>query len=164
MTTPRVQKNASKPVMPTPLTTQDTPVVTTFMKTRSQGEADLMDDFLINRAPRQPATVIKKVVSGHVTKSWKLLQRMATAPGQRRVSDFYYIDPNNVSNENYLPDLVRSKETPVVILISDDSDENYGPVDVSLPASHTQVFEHPNLSLIHSDDECIVIHDSGWQG
>ena len=65
-----------------------------------------------------------------------------------------------MSNENYLPDLVRSKETPVVILISDDSDENDGPVDVLSLASHTQVFEHPNLSPIHSDDECIVIRDS----
>ena len=42
-----------------------------------------------------------------------------------------------MSNENYLPDLVRSKETPVVILISDDSDENDRPVDVLLPTSHT---------------------------
>ena len=126
MTTPRVQKNALKAVMPSPPTTPDTPVPTTVMKTRSHGEADLIDDFLINRPPRQPATVSKNVVSGHVTKSRKLLQRVATAPGQRRVSDFYYTDPNNMSNENYLPDLVRSKETPVVILISDDSDENDG--------------------------------------
>ena len=146
--------------MPTPLTTPDTPVLTTVMKTRSHGEADSMDDFLINRPPRRPATVSKNVVSGRVSKSQKLLQRVATALGQRRVSDFYYIDPNNMSNENYLPDLVRSKETPVVILISDDSDENDRPVDVSLPASHTQVFEHPNLSPIHLDDECIVIRDS----
>ena len=146
--------------MPTPPATPKTPVVPTVMKTRSHGEADSMDDFIINRTPRQPAPESKKVTSVRVSRSRKLLQRAAAAPGQRRVSDFCYLDPNNASNENYLPDLVRTKEIPVVILISDDSDENDGPVDVSSPASHTQVFEHPNLSPIHSDDECIVIGDS----
>ena len=124
-----------------------------------------MDDFIINKKPRRQSQLesTKKVGSGsRVTKNQKMLNRAATAPGQTRVSDFYYIDPNNINNENYLPDLVMSgaKEIPVCIVISDDSYENEGPVNVSLLASHTQVFEHPDLSPIHFDDECIVIVDS----
>ena len=142
------------------LQTTPTPAVTRVMKTRSHGEADSMDNFIINRVPRQQATASKKPVScGHVSKSHKILQRAATPPGQRWVSNFYYIDLVNVNNENYLPDLVRSNETAMCI-ISDDLDQNEGPVSASSPSSDTRVFEHPNLSPILSDDDCIVIGNS----
>ena len=152
-----------KAAIPMPPTTPSTE--TTSMKTRSHGETDSMDDFIINKKPRRQSQLAstKKVGSGgHVTKNQKMLNRAATAPGQTRVSDFYYIDPNNINNENYSPDLVMSgaKEIPVCIVTSNDSYENEGPVNVSSPASHTQVFEHPDLSPIHFDDECIVTVDS----
>ena len=135
------------------------------MKTRSQGEAEStsMDDFIINKPRKLSATTAKKraTPTSHLSRGTKALNRAAAAPGQRRVSDFYYIDPNNVKNEDYLPELEMSDEPPVCIILS-DSNENEGPMEVSSPASHTQVFEHPNLSPIgnKSDDDCFIIESS----
>jgi len=86
---------------------------------------------------------------------------VVAAPGQSRVSDFYYIDPNNVKNESYLPDLENSNQPPVCIILS-DSNDNEGPMEGSSPASNTQVFEHPNLSPIGNDsnDDYIIIDSS----
>ena len=151
-------------VIPTPPTTA-VPATTSAanMKTRSQGEAEstLMDDFIINRPRKLSAATTKKRASSHLSGGAKALNRAAAAPGQRRVSDFYYIDPNNVKNEDYLPELEMSDEPPVCIILS-DSNENGGPMEVSSPASHTQVFEHPNLSPIgnKSDNDCFIIESS----
>ena len=148
--TPRVQKTSSKPAMPTP---PPTPTEAT-MEMRSYGEADSMDNFIINRC--QCSAPKKAVSTGHVMKGKKMLQWAANKKGQKRVSDFFYND--------YLPDLITSKkEPPECIVLSSDSDdkENSGPVHVSSPSLDTQVFnDHPNLSPIRSDDECIIIGDS----
>ena len=151
-------------VIPTPPTTP-APVTTSAanMKTRSQGEAEStsMDDFIINRPRKSSAATIKKQATSRLSRAAKALNRAAAAPGQRRVSNFYYIDPNNVKNEDYLPELEMSDEPPACIILS-DSNENEGPMEVSSPASHTQVFEHPNLSPIgnKSDDDCLIIESS----
>ena len=147
--TPIVQKMSSKPAMPTPPPTPTEPT----MKTRSHGEADSMDDFMISRC--QCSAPKKAVSTGRVMKGRRMLQRAANEKGQKRVSNFFYND--------YLPDLITPKKEPEYIVLSSDSDdkENSGPVHVSSPSSDTQVFnDHPNLSPIHSDDECIIIGDS----
>ena len=82
-----------------------------------------------------------------------------------------------------MPDLVQQRKQVEVIIIDSDSDnkcpaspeiniidpDDSGPVFVSSPASHTQIFEHPSLSPVgsastqpnHEDtNECIVIVDS----
>ena len=103
-------------VIPTPPTTP-APVTTLAanMKTRSQGEAEstLMDDFIINRPRKSSAARTKKQGTSHLSRGAKALNRAAAAPGQRRVSNFYYIDPNNVKYEDYLLELEMSDEPPV---------------------------------------------------
>ena len=110
---------------------------------------------------KSSAATTEKQATSCLSRGAKALNRAAAAPGQRRVSDFYYIDPNNVKNEDYLRELEMSDEPPVCIVLS-DSNENEGPMEVSSPASHTQVFEHPNLSPIgnKSDDDCFIIESS----
>ena len=151
-------------VIPT-LPTTPAPVTTSAanMKTRSQGEAEStsMDDFIINRPRKSSAATTKKRATSHLSRGAKELNRAAAAPGQRRVNNFYFIDPNNVKNEEYLPELEMSDKPPVCIILS-DSNENEGPMEESFLASHTQVFEHPNLSPIgnKSDDDCFIIESS----
>ena len=83
-------------------------------------------------------------------------------PGQQKVSDYYYVDPRDIHNVEYLPDLPEINiPAPVCIVISDDSSVSLeGPTHVSSPASDTRVFEFPNLSPIACDDDCVIIADS----
>ena len=137
------------------------------MKTRSQGDMS-SDDFIIDR-PRMKHIIQSKPKSiSHAVKSMAnthKLQRAADAPGQKKVSNYYFINQADVHNENYLPDWARnqSQPTPVCIVISsDDSYESLkGPDHVLMPSSDTKVFEYPNLSpVLSDDDECIVIADT----
>ena len=134
------------------------------MKTCSQGEADTSaDDFIINQ-PKRVIHARPKATSHAVRTSANShkLHRAASAPGQQKVSD-YFIDPTDIKNENYLPDLVRNwAPLPVCIVISSDTSSQSldGPEHVSTTSSETQVFEYPNISPIVSDDECVVIADS----
>ena len=136
------------------------------MKTRSKTVANTSaDNFIIDK----PKCVIwsKPKATSHAVKSSvnaKKLQRAATAPGKQKVSDFYYVDPSDINNVNYLLDLVRNRTStpprpPVCIVISSDESLE-GPYHVSSPSSETQVFEYPNVSPIVSEDECVVIADS----
>ena len=136
------------------------------MKTRSQTVSDTSADNFIIDKPKRVILSKPKATSCAVKSSAnaKKLQRTATAPGQQKVSDFYYVDPSDINNVNYLPDLVRNR-TPTpprphvcIVISSDESLE--GPYHVSSPSSETQVFEYPNLSPIVSEDECVVIADS----
>ena len=135
------------------------------MKTQSQGEADTSsDDFLINR--RRPIKKLKVTPrpnsrSSAASRKSGLLARAASAPGQQKVSDYYFVDPTDIKNVGYLPDLVvENVPPPVCIVISDESVSLEGPTHVSSPASDTQVFDYPNLSPIVPDISCIVIADS----
>ena len=123
------------------------------MKTRSQTVADTSaDDFIIDK-PKHVIRYKPKATSCAVkfSANAKKLQRAATAPGQQKVSDFYYVDPSDINNVNYLLDLVRNRTpTPPRPLT----------YHVSSPSSETQVFEYPNVSPIVSEDECIVVTDS----
>ena len=122
------------------------------------------DAFMIDRPVKK--SVQRKVAKKKkvVTRSQRVLSRAASAPGQRRVSDFYFVDPNDSNNMEYLPDIehnvtIATREVPCncTIVISDESNE--GPRDVSSPTSDTQMFDYPMLSPINSI-ECIVITDS----
>ena len=126
------------------------------------------DAFIIDRPVKK--SVQRKVTPRKevVTRSQKILNRAASAPGQRRVSDFYFVDPNDSNNMEYLPDIehnvtIATREVPCncTIVISDHSNvsQNEGPRDVSSPTSDTQMFDYPMLSPINSI-ECIVITDS----
>ena len=134
------------------------------MRTCSQGEADTSaDDFIIN----QPKCVIRArpkatFCAVRTSANSRKLHRAASAPGQQKVSN-YFIDPTEIKNENYLPDLVRNRAPPPVCIVisSDTSSQSLdGPEHVSTPSSETQVFEYPNILPIVSDNECIVIADS----
>ena len=80
------------------------------MKARSQTVADTSaDNFIIDKPkcviwskPKATSCAVKSSVNA------KKLQRAATAPGQQKVSDFYYVNPSDINNVNYLPDLVRN--------------------------------------------------------
>ena len=131
------------------------------MRTRSQGDSS--DDFIIDR----PKRVIRQKPKGtsravRTPQQSRKLQTAATAPGQKKVSDYYFVDPMDINNVSYFPDLVNTGvPQPVCIVISDDSQSSLeGPKHVSSPSSDTQVFEYPNLSPIASDVECVVIADS----
>ena len=135
-----------------------TPSPAPTMRTRSKGEPDSSCEFLIEKKKPAKTTVAKKgrptvrVGRGGIRAN-KLLQRAASAPGQQTVRD-YFVDPMDITNENYLPDLSEINiPAPVVIVISDDSSVSLeGPTQVSSPTSDTQIFEFPNLSPIPSDD------------
>ena len=112
------------------------------------------------------------------------MTRAAAAQGQKKVSDYFFnqlfVDPDDSENTNFLPDLVQRKVE--VIVIDSDSDDkcsctanpevniidpnDSGPVFVSSPASHTQIFEHPSLSPVgaqlnhENNNDSIVIVDS----
>ena len=136
--------------------TQNVAPVST-MRTQSHGDVDMsVDEFLINQAcrrPNKPKVVIRK----KLTKRQRILNRIAQSQHQKKVSDFYYMDPSNIDNVSYLPDLVRSDVPPAIcVTISDDS-ELEGPNHVSSPSSQTQVFDYPNLSPINHDDLIIVV-------
>ena len=90
----------------------------------------------------------------------KKLQRAATAPGQQKVSDYYFINPADINNVNYLPDLVTSHAAANVCIVITSDESLEGPEHVSSPSSEMQIFEYPNVSPIVSDDECIVLADS----
>ena len=80
------------------------------MKTRSQTVANTSADNFIIDKPKHVIWSTPKATS-HAVKSSvnaKKLQRTATAPGQQKVSDFYYVDPSDINNVKYLPDLVRN--------------------------------------------------------
>ena len=67
------------------------------------------------------------------------------------------MDPGNIDNVSYFPDLVRSDvPPPICVTISNDS-ELEGPNHVSSPSSQIQVFNYPNLSPINHDDLIIVV-------
>ena len=126
------------------------------------------DAFMIDRPVKKAVQRKVSPKKKAVTRSQKILNRAANAPGQRRVSDFYFVDPNDSNNMEYLPDIEHNvtfatREVPCncTIVISDHSNvsQNEGPRDVSSPTSDTQMFDYPMLSPINSI-ECIVITDS----
>ena len=90
----------------------------------------------------------------------KKLQRAATALGQQKVTNYYFIDPADINNVNYLPDLVTSHAAANVCIVITSDESLKGPEHVSSPSSETQIFEYHNVSPIVSDDECIVLADS----
>ena len=67
------------------------------------------------------------------------------------------MDPNNINNVSYIPDLVRSDVPPPICITVSDNSEIEGPAHVSSPSSDTQVFDYPNLSPINHDDSIIVV-------
>ena len=126
------------------------------------------DAFMIDRPVKKAVQRKVSPTKKAVTRSQKILNRAASAPGQRRVSDFYFVDPNDCNNMEYLPDIehnvtIATREVPCncTIVISDHSNvsQNEGPRDVSSPTSDNQMFDYPMLSPINSI-ECIVITDS----
>ena len=102
-----------------------------------------------------------------VTRNQRILNQAATAPGQRKVSDFYFVDPNDSSNLEYLRDIehdvTAKRDVPCscTIVISDDLtvSQSEGRRHVSSPTSDTQMFDYPMLSPINSI-ECIVMTDT----
>ena len=92
-----------------------------------------------------------------MTRGQRILSRIAATPGQKKVSDFYYMDPNNINNVSYLPDLVRSDVPPPICITISDESENEGPTHVSSPSSDTQVFDYLNLSPINDDNSIIIV-------
>ena len=103
-----------------------------------------------------------------VTRNQRILNRAATVLGQRKVSNFYFMDPNDSSNLEYLPDIehdvtfaTRDVPCSCTIVISDDLtvSPNEGPRHIPSPTSDTQMFDYPMLTPINSI-ECIVITDS----
>ena len=127
------------------------------------------DAFMIDR-PRRTAAAKPKCSPKLqvVTRNQRILNRAATAPGQRKVSDFYFVDPNDSNNVEYLPDIehdvtfaTRDLPCSCTIVISDDSTvgQSEGPRHVSSPTLDSQMFDYPMLSPINSI-ECIVITDS----
>ena len=128
------------------------------------------DAFMIDH-PRRTAVATKPKNTTKlqvVTRHQRILNRAATAPGQRKASDFYFVDPNDSSNIEYFPDIehdvtfaTRDVPCSCTIVISDELtvSPNEGPRHVSSPTSDTQMFDYPMLSPINSI-ECIVITDS----
>ena len=149
-------KRGLKATPPVMTKTQNVAPVST-MRTRSHGDVDTSaDEFLINQPCRQ-LNKLKVDIRKKLTKRQRILNRIAQSPRQKKVSDFYYVDPSNIDNVSYLPDLVRSDvPPPICVTISDDS-ELEGPNHVSSPSSQTQVFHYPNLSPINHDDSIIVV-------
>ena len=145
-----------------------------------------VDDF-INKPPAKKLKVVtakKRRTSASITRSRKILTRAAAAQGQKKVSNYFFnqlfVDPDDSENTNFLPDLVQWK-VEVIVIDSDNDDKcsctanpkvniidpnDSGPVFVSSPASHTQIFEHPSLlpvgtQLNHEkNNNSIVIVDS----
>ena len=187
----RSMKRARKPVVvPSPASTAqkavppDKPVVPSETpKPIDNNNNSSVDDFIINKPPAKKQKVIttkKRRTSASVTRSRKILTRAAAAQGQKKVSDYFFdqlfVDPDDSANTNFLPDLVQRKVE--VIVVDSDSDDfctctpspevniidpnDSGPVFVSSPASHTQIFEHPSLSPVNNENnnDSIVIVDS----
>ena len=124
---------------------------------------------MIDRPRKTAAAKLKRSPKLQVvTRNQRILNRAASAPGQRKVSDFYFVDPNDSNNLEYLPDIehdvtfaTRDVPCSCTIVISDDStvSQSEGPRHVSSPTLDTQMFDYPMLSPINSI-ECIVITDS----
>ena len=133
------------------------------MRTCSHGEPDnSAEDFIINNPKgiiRSKPKQTSRAVRGSANTN-KKLQQAVTAPGQQKVSDYYFIDPADINNVNYLPDLVTSHAAANVCIVIASDESLEGPEHVSSPSSETQIFEYPNVSPIVSDDECIVLADS----
>ena len=135
-----------------------------------QNDDNSSDAFRIDR-PRRTAVAAKPKNTPKlqvVTRHQRILNQAATAQGQRKLSHFYFVDPNDSSNLEYLPDIEHdvtfaTGDVPCscTIVISDKSpvSPNEGPRHVSSPTSDTQMFDYPMLSPINSFED-IVITDS----
>ena len=59
------------------------------------------------------------------------LQRAANALGQQKVSDYFFIDPADINNVNYLLDLVTSHAAADVCIVITSNESLDGPKHVS---------------------------------
>ena len=72
-----------------------------------------------------------------------------TALGQQKVSDYYFINPTDINNVNYLPDLVTSHAAANVCIVITSNESLKGPEHIYSPSSEMQISEYPNVSMSH---------------
>ena len=96
------------------------------------------NEFIIDQpTKRRKIVTTRKTSARATTRRRRMLTRAATAPGQRKVCEYFLTEREreffiaagfDPDNSNALPDLVRDRSPPPCIVIDSSSDDNDGPV------------------------------------
>ena len=130
-------------------------------------------DFIINQAKRQKIETEKHKRQVHPTRRRSILTGAATAPGQRKVSDYFLTESErsqyvtdflrgagfDTDDLNLLPDLARNRSPPCIVIDSSSDDvivvcaetKKSGPQHISSTVRHDKVdIDNPSLSPINT--------------
>ena len=178
MTTPSIPVTAS-PTDKVHTHTQSQPKVTISLThtNNPENEVPTLDssstDFIINqlKRPKIETKQCKRQVCP--TRRHPILTCAATAPGQRKVSDYFLTESEqsqyvrdflrgagfDTDDLNLLPDLARNRLPPYIVIDSSSEDvivvrsetKNSGPQHISSPVRHDKVdIDNPSLSPINT--------------
>ena len=160
--TPSIAVTVSSPTDKVPTRTQSQPKVTIALTHTNdpENEVPILDssstDFIINQPKRLKIETEKRKRQVRPTRRHPILTRAATAPGQRKVSDYFLTESEwsqyvrdflqgagfDTDDSNLLPDLARNRSPPCIVIDSSSSDDvivvcaetkNSGPHHISSP-------------------------------
>ena len=178
--TPSIAVTVSSPTDKVRTRTQSQPKVTIALTHTNdpENEVPILDssstDFIINQPKRPKIETEKRKRQVRPTRRRPILTRAATAPGQRKVSDYFLTESErsqyvrdflqgagfDTDDSNLLPDLARNRSPPCIVIDSSSSDDvivvcaetkNSGPQHISSPVRHDKVdMDNPSLSPINT--------------
>ena len=179
MTTPSIPVTDSSPTLSVHTRTQSQPKVTISLThtNNPENEMPILDssstDFIINQ-PKRPKIETKQCERKvRPTGRCPILTRAATAPGQRKVSDYFLTESEqsqyvrdflrgagfDTDDLSLLPDLARNRLPPCIVIDSSSEDvivvcsetKNSGLQHISSPVRHDKVvMDNPSLSPINT--------------
>ena len=178
MTTPSIPVITS-PTLSVHTHTQSQPKVTISLTHTNdpENEVPILDssstDFIINQPKRLKIETKQRKRQVHPTRRCPILTHAATAPGQRKVSDYFLTESEqsqyvrnflrgagfDTDDSSLLPDLARNRSPPCIVIDSSSEDvivlcsetKNSGPQHISSPVRHDKVvMDNPSLSPINT--------------
>ena len=178
MASPSIPVTVSSPTDKVHTRTQSKPKVTIALTHTNdpENEVPILDnsstDFIINQ-PRPKIETEKRKRQVRPTRRRPILTHAATAPGQRKVSDYFLTESErsqyvrdflqgagfDTDDSNLLPDLARNRSPPCIVIDSSSDDvivvcaetKNSGPQHISSPVRHDKVdMDNPSLTPINT--------------
>ena len=142
MATPSIPVTVSSPTYKVRTHTQSKPKVTIALTHTNdpENEVPILDssstDFIINQPKRPKIETEKRKRQVRPTRRRPILTRAATAPGQRKVSDYFLTESEwsqyvrdflrgagfDTDDSNLLPDLARNRSPPCIVIDSSSDD------------------------------------------
>ena len=177
MTTPSIPVTDSSPTLSVRTPTQSQPKVTISLTHTNdpENEVPILDssstDFIINQPKRPKIETKQRKRQVRPTGRHPILTRAATAPGQRKVSNYFLTESEQsqyvrdflrgagFDDSSLLPDLARNRSPPCIVVDSSSEDvivvcsetKNSGPQHISSRVRHDKVvMDNPSLSPINT--------------